>query len=418
MKNQNSSQLNSGSAPLAFLTTAFIFLCLASLWLVVRPGMLLGAKPTPQATAWLYLLIYGFALPGVFGLIYLAIPLIFKNELYSSQFVILHLAFHLAALLMIIPAEFMEWSQSTLGQTFLACGVIIFLVNVTLSFPKERQAEASSAFFCAAAFWLAIMQGIGLPLANEPLLPFLRKSDWSFASLALCIAGVVFNSILGLALRLTSMRLKSEAVYTESAWVAFALTNFGVAWLFAAITYGPPGFIFFCGAIYFFGVLIYLGRFLSILQFRPQGKIDWDSKILLTALSMIPIGILVLEASVMIRWMQPQSSNVLNVIIVLVALLGVTVPGIVALCYQIMRLTRANLNSLLSEQILLAAFFNYAVGACLIISGSWTGIEKMLSLGVLFQFAGSCGFFFNFSPMLYSNQRTPGERQVLETNAG
>ena len=54
--------------------------------------------------------------------------------------------------------------------------------------------------------------------------------------------------------------------------------------------------------------------------------------------------------------------------------------------------------------MLLAAFFNYAVGAALVIVGAWGAEAQMLGLGAVFLVVGSLGFLGNF---LYGLARAP-----------
>ena len=192
--------------------------------------------------------------------------------------------------------------------------------------------------------------------------------------------------------------------------------NSGAAWLFAATAFGPPAFVLFCAALYLSGVLVYIARFTSILQQREGAGLEWDSKILYTALWMIPVCVVLFGFAVWTRHFQNAPSAQLEASVLLAVILGACVPGLVALYYQTASLIRddargesAPLDVRLSAQILLAAFFNYAVGVLMLIPGAWLGIEKMLGLGTLFLAVGSCGFLFNFLYMLRpkSPERAP-----------
>ncbi|MFZ4776269.1 MAG: hypothetical protein ACOYM3_12935 [Terrimicrobiaceae bacterium] len=394
--------------PLAFLIASLVLLCLSAAWLAWNPALLTDSKISPESIAWVYLAVYGFALSGVFGLVYRSVPLVFGMPLYSPQFVILHFVFHVVGLLIVIlSAFFPESQQGVMGQTFLACGAVVFIVNISGSFKREDRPDASAAFLATSMLWLAIMIAVGLPFAQNPLIGFFANSEWSLATLELCIVGVVVNAILGLALRLTSMRVGSSLERTNTPWFALALVNAGAAWVFAATAFGPPAFVLFCAGIYLSGVMVYIARFTSILQSRADAGLEWDSKILYTALWMLPVCVILFGFAIWTRYFQNEPSAQLEASTLLAIVLGVCVPGLVALFYQTATLLRgdsldedAPFDVRLSAQILLAAFFNYAVGVLMVIPGAWLGIEKMLGLGTLFIAVGAIGFLCNFLYML------------------
>lgn len=408
--------------PLAFLIASLACLCASAAWLVISPALLLDPKIAPQSTAWIYLAVYGCALTGFFGLVYRSVPIIFGLPLYSPQFVILHLVFHLVGLGLLMPTAFQEDpSTGVMGQTFLACGAVTFIVNISASFKREDRPDASAAFIATAMLWLGIMLIVGLPFAKNPFVAFFSPSAWTPATLELCIAGVIINGLLGLALRVTALRLGSSMERTNTPWFALALVNAGAAWVFAATAFGPPAFVLFCAALYLAGILIYLARFTAILEARKEESLDWDSKILFTALWMVPVGVVMFGYAVWSRAATPDASVQLEASTLLAALLGACVPALVALIYQTSSLLRgdehgpdAPLDVRLSSQILLAAFFNYAIGVLMIIPGAWLGIEKMVGLGSLFLLMGSIGFLGNFLQMLRakSAQPLPGEEQA------
>lgn len=407
--------------PLAFLIASLVFLCAAAAWLVLNPTLLLDPKVAPQSTAWIYLAVYGCALCGIYGLVYRAVPILFGLPLYSPQFVVLHLAFHLLGLGLLLPTPFTEnSSMGVMGQTFLACGAVAFIVNIAGSFRREDRPDASAAFIATAMLWLAIMLVVGIPFAQNPFVTFFSATSWTPATLELCIAGVVINGLLGIALRITALRLGSAPERTNTPWFALALVNAGAAWVFAATAFGPASFVLFCAALYLAGVLVYLARFTAILQAREDESLDWDSKILYTALWMVPVAIAMFGFAVWTRSADSEASVQLEASTLLAALLGACVPALVALFHQTASLLRgdergpdAPLDVRLSSQILLAAFFNYAVGVLMIIPGAWLAIEKMVGLGSLFLLVGSLGFLGNFLYMLRpkSSIASPAEAQ-------
>jgi len=384
--------------PMAFLVASLVFLCLASAWLALRPGLLLDPKIGPESIGWIYLSVYGFALSGVYGLVYRSVPLAFGVTLYSTPFVILHFAFHLIGLLILGLAAFNPESPNVvMGQTFLACGAVTFIVNISSSLKREARPDESVAFLVTAMLWLGIMLVVGIPFAGSPFIKFFANSMWGSATLELGIAGVILNVILGLALRISSMHLSSTVERTNTPWFAFVLVNSGAAWLFAATAFGPPAFVLFCLGIYMAGVLVYIARFTSILEHRADWDLGWDSKILYTALWMIPVCLLMFGFTVWERHIGNEPSVRSESATLVAFILGACVPGLISLFFQSSLLLRQPTQEVrLSGQVLLAAFFNYATGVLLLIPGIWLGIEKMATLGALFLTIGTLGFLFHF----------------------
>lgn len=404
--------------PLAFCIASLVFLCLSAAWLALNPALLAQPKISPESSAWIYLAVYGFALTGFYGLVYRAAPILFGVPLYSPQMAMLHLVFHIVGLFILLPAVFYpEMPQGVMGQTFLACGALTFIVNIASTFKREERPNVPTAFVATSLLWLGIMIVVGIPFAKAPLIPFFSGTEWSPATLELCLAGAVLNAVFGVALSTTSRRIGSPAQGSLAPWFAFALLNSGAAWLFAATAFGPSEFIVFCMALYFAGALVYLAHFTRVLQRREDESLEWDSKIIYTALWMVPPSLVLFGFTVWTRHLQKDAPLQLEAATLLAVVLGVCVPGLVALFYQTSALLRgdergedAPLDVRLSAQILLAAFFNYAVGVLMIIPGAWLGIEKMLGLGTLFLAVGSIGFLGNFLHMQRPKSTEEAER--------
>lgn len=408
----------SHTGAITFAITALVFLALGCLMLAMRPGFLLGDTLTGHGQAWIMLLLYGFGLPAVFGSVYWALPQAFGLPLYSPQSVFLHYGFHLAGLLVVMILPFVpELPQASMGATFLACGGIVFVFNVAMSLHHMERPDAASAFLSTLMVWIILALFLGVPFAAVPPLPLLGGTNWSAGWLVFAISGILFNALLALALRVTPMVVGARPERTPAAWYALCIVNLGVAWMAAATTFGPPTFLLVCAAVFLVGSLIFLADFWSILQ-RRRGTdpLGWDVKILLTAVWMIPSAAAALmyaawhhlplpaaegaaEAAVAPALEGPAPIMVvpLDWAVGLVALLATAVPGLVAVIFQLQKLrggqpVESTLRDRVSGQLLLASFFNYAVGASLVVVGAWGAEDQMLGLGAVFLVVGSLGF--------------------------
>lgn len=424
MKNPDTIQDESGAAgAITFAVTALVFLALSCLMLAGRPDFLLGQTLTGHGQEWIKLMIYGFGLPAVFAAVYWALPRAFGVPLFGSQMVFLHYGFHVAGLLVVLLLSFVpDLPQASMGATFIACGALVFIVNVAMSLRRMEQPDAASAFVVTMCVWVAVAMFLGLPFSAKAPLPFLDGANWSAGWLLLVIAGVFFNVIIGLALRVTQLSLGGENGGSPAAWYALAIVNLGVAWSSSAVAFGPLPFLLLTTGAFLVGSLIFLGDFWQLLQSRAARDLGWDAKVLLASVWMIPAAAAVLVYNVIDRMgvaplaaVAPEAAAGLQQMAApapvtvmaldwtagLTALMATAVPGLVAIIFQLQKL-RAGAGAATSTrekvagQVLLASFFNYAVGAGLVIVGAWGAEKLMLGLGAVFLAVGALGFLGNF----------------------
>lgn len=416
----------SSSGAITFSVTALVFLALGCLMLAGRPGFLLGDSLTGHGQAWVNLMLYGFGLPAVFGAVYWALPRAFGVPLYSNQLVFLHYGFHMAAFLIVMILPFVpEMPQASMGATFLACGAVVFVVNVAMTLRRMPRPDAGSAFISTLTVWLVVAMFLGLPFGDNPPLPILGGTMWSAGWLVLVIGGVFFNALLGLALRVTPLVTGGALTRTAPSWYALAILNLGLAWTAAAVTFGPLPFVVVCAGVFLVGALIYLLDFWVLLQRRPTPELGWDVRILLTSVWMIPTTAVALiyaawehlqipvpepidpaAAAALEETVGPMPLMVMPMdwMTGIMALLATAAPGLVAVIFQLQKLepgrVRAGAEPTLRErvpgQILLVSFFNYAVGASLVVVGAWAAESQMLGLGAVFLVVGALGFLGMF----------------------
>ncbi len=424
----------------AFLVTSLVSLLLGMFMLAGRPTFLLTPSLTGHGLAWLELLIFGCAYSGLFGIAYDALPRTFDVKIFSEQMIFLHLGFHIAGFLLVIVGLFADgFRQAQMGPTFLACGAIIFAINIGGTFKAMKRPDAAAAFLSATVLWLLISAFLGVPFAAEPPFAMFATKGWNAGWMVLALAGVVANGSMGIALRVTPPALGLPPANSASPWYAFVFINAGLAWLFAGVSLAPMPFVIFCAAIYLLGSFIYIASLLGILQSRTSHLLVWDARILLTAACMLPvvIGFLMFAAweRMNIPPVDPALAAAAPIVeetaagplpmeflpvdgaVILTMILAVCVPALIGLMFQLVRIEvglpaneeETSFRGRLGNQILLASFFNYAVGVLMVIPAAWVGIERILSLGTLFLLVGAAGFLGNF---FYLKSRSTKE-QVL-----
>lgn len=410
-----------------FLVTSLVFFVLSMLMLAGRPNFLLTPVLTGHGVAWMDLLIFGFGFSGVYGLVYQAIPKAFGVPLFSEKMVFLHFAFHLAGMLLSLAGViFKEFPQASMGPALLLCSALTFAINAGGSLKSMPRPDAAAAFLVGSILWLLVASFLGMPFTDKPPFAMFGGNGWSAGWLVLTVGGFCTNAALGLALRLTPKVLNQNPLSSSGAWSAFVFTNTGLAWLFAGMSIGPWMFTILCAAVYVAGILVYLAVLTGLLQRSASHLQGWDTRMLYTAVCMIPV------AAGLIIWgcweemtipppdpalaetaaapveektgVLPLEFSAVNGAIVLTSILAVMAPALVALAYQLFRLEHSlpgspaevPFRTKLGSQILLASFFNYAVGVLMVIPAAWAGIGQILSLGTLFLLVGAAGFLGNF----------------------
>lgn len=421
-----------------FFFTSLVFLLLGSLMLAGRSSFLLTPVLTGHGLSWFMILLFGCGLPGVFGVVYWAIPKVFGTSLYSEKFVFLHYGFHFVGFLLVLASViFPGFGRGDMGMTFIACGALALGINLARTFHQPAKPDVASAFLAASVLWLLVVALLGVPFVEKAPLAALEGTNWSAAWLLLALTGVLLNLPMGIALRVTPFALDAPITKTGTAWYALAFSNAGLAWMFPAAAFGPPAFLLFCTVIYSIGVLLFFARYFSILQNRSVRVLPWDGKILLTSFSLVPVAALMLLFSAwehmkiaaappaealpgvpaveeeVAAGVLPLDFLPIDGALVLTCILAIGVPAIVALGFGLMRIEKGHhaaapaalsLRTRLAEQILLAAYFNYACGVLLVIPGAWLAIDQMLSLGSLFLVMGAIGFLGN---AIFASRDTP-----------
>jgi len=403
MKLVNTIRESSIPGALLFVITALVALVAAFLLIALHPAWLGGHVEDVQSQAWVRMIIFGFGLSAVFGAVCRALPLAFGLPLWSQQLVFLHGAFHLSGLLVVVLVPFVpDLPQAPLGPWLITAGSLVFIVNIALTLRGMARPDAASAFIATVLVWLAAVSFLGLPFATEAPLSSLEKTGWSGGWLVLVIAGIFFNTISGLALRLIPLSFGSKPRRTAAAWYALAILNLGVAWMFAAVTYGPPAFLMMCALVFLAGTMICFADSRCSLRERAQPEARALSvEILAAATAMVPIAALVMLHGIAQRMRHgfaPHGATPLDWVTALFALLAVAVPGLIAIIFQlqVIAATEVVRDEKFRFPWLPPAFFAYASGTALVVAGVWGSWKSVTALGAALLALGGFGFLLSF----------------------
>ena len=281
-----------------FAITALVSLGLGGLMAVRAPLFSAGAL-TAYAHAWIYLMIFGFGCSAVFAAVYAALPSAFGVRLQSRQAVYIHYLLHLAGLAVLLLAPFVpDLPQGRLVWILLGCGAVMFLWNAGSSLRRMARPDAASAFVVTAGLWLLAAVLVGLPVSGAAHFQFLAGTTWMSGWFPFVVAGVFFNTLFALALRLLPPHLPPESPHEAVAWFAFAITNLGVSWSFAAATVGARSLLLGTSCIFAAGAIILTWEALDLFRQR-RGAFGFHRRMLAVATCLVPFAVVlfILRAS-------------------------------------------------------------------------------------------------------------------------
>ena len=397
-----------------FAVTALVFLVLGCMMLAGRADFLLADTLTGHGQAWVNLMLFGFLLPAVFAAVYGALPQAFGVPLYSEQWLFLHYGFHLAGLLVVMLVLFVpELPQAPLGAICLACGAFLFLLNVGMSLRGMARPDAASAFVSTACVWLAAVVLLGLPFSAAAPLAILELTDWRAGWLVLLLAGVVFNTMFGLALRVAPQSLGLRPERTHAAWYALAVVNVGMAWSAAAVTFVSPKFLLLTTGVFAAGALIFLGDFRQLLRRSAGGDLGRNIRMLRIALWVIlavtilsgldafgrlgaePTAAAGAEEAMLdeLAGPAPIAVSAADWVLGLSALLGVAVPGLMALLFE---MQQGRPGAVTGGRMMRATLVAYASGVIMLLAGLLAEEPRTSGAGAAFIALGALGFLGNF----------------------
>lgn len=382
-----------GKVPRHFLTLAMLSLAASSVWLAVRPEMLLETIPGPHLLGWLYLLVVGFFFSAGFAAFYSVAPLAFQTRLFRGVMAHGHFWAHVLCVLFLLPLLFggAEWLKHFWPALYAI--PLIFVLPLVCALQSGKRGGAALAFLRAAAFWLVVTFAAAILLTANHFTPFIREGNWIAGTLQILIAGVFGNLILGTLLTLVAPPSGDTTPLPGRGWIAFLAINFGVALLFHAMALGPRGLIVGCAAVFLAGVLLITMEVYFLQRRAALPAMDSPMKFLFIAVLLIIPCALIGVAGLWGAELLPDTAGAIQNSGVLAALLGVVaLAGIGLMDMLLPHLEPATSRNPLLSQIQVAGYINDLVGVSLMVPGIWIGSEKVVSLGTFFFVMGVVGF--------------------------
>ena len=282
------SVLNSNNAPdVSVVKPHFIFgsmaLLILSVMIILADNDLLEAYFNSKILAITHMAVLGWASMIVFGALYQLIPVVFETSLYSEKlakftfwifgFSILFLTYTFwvgAFLSLLIYASLLTFSA-----------LLLFIINVVLSYKNSKKKNISSKFVITAIFWLAATEFVGTLIAFNFRFNFLTEIHLHYLKIHATIGliGWFLLLIIGVGSTLIPMFLVSHQLNENKLKRAYLLINVGLLglslnWFFINYSLITPVF-WLAIAI---GVLFFFSFVFETYNKRMRKKLDVGMK--------------------------------------------------------------------------------------------------------------------------------------------
>jgi len=254
--------LNSNNAPdTSVVRPHFIFgsisLFILSVMIILADRNLLEAYFNTKILAITHMAILGWATMIVFGALYQLIPVVFETSLYSEK--LAKFTFWLFGFsILFLSYTFWVAAFSTLliyASLLTFSALLLFVVNVILSYKNSKKKNISSKFVITAILWLAATEFVGTLIAFNFKFNFLSEIHLHYLKIHATIGliGWFLLLIIGVGSILIPMFLVSHQLDENKLKRSYYLINLGliglvVNWFFININF-IDGFFWFVIAI-------------------------------------------------------------------------------------------------------------------------------------------------------------------------
>jgi len=231
------SALNSNNAPDASVVKPhFIFGSLAlfilSLLIILADTNLLDTYFNTKIIAITHMAVLGWATMLVFGALYQLIPVVFETSLYSEK--LAKFTFWLSSFsVLFLTYTFWIGAYNNLliySASLMFISLLLFIVNIMLSYKNSKLKNNASNFVITAIFWLAITELIGTLIAFNFKYHFLSEIHLHYLKIHATIGliGWFLLLIIGVSSTLIPMFLVSHELHDKKLKYTFYFINFGL----------------------------------------------------------------------------------------------------------------------------------------------------------------------------------------------
>ena len=282
------SVLNSNNAPdVSVVKPHFVFgsiaLFILSVMIILADTNLLEAYFNTKILAITHMAVLGWAAMIVFGALYQLIPVVFETSLYSEKLAkFTFWMFGFSILFLTYTFWVGAFSSLLIYASLLTfSALLLFVINVILSYRNSKKKNISSKFIITAIFWLAATEVIGTLIAFNFKFNFLSEIHLHYLKIHATIGliGWFLLLIIGVGSTLIPMFLVSHQLNENKLKKAYTFINVGLTalslnWFF--INYSLINPLFWLAIA--IGVLLFFSFVFDAYKKRIRKKLDIGMK--------------------------------------------------------------------------------------------------------------------------------------------
>ena len=313
--------LQSQNAPdIRVVTPHFIFgavsLILVALMILLADTHLIGPYFDNKIVAITHMAVLGWGTMIVFGALYQLIPVVFETRLYSEKLALVTFWSSAASIGLL---TFAFWTASyydvlPVAASAMFLSLLMFVVNVMLSYKNSAKKNSSSRLVIASVFWLMITELVGTLIALNFRYQFFSEVHLHYLKIhaTMGLLGWFLMLIIGVSSVLIPMFLIAHKLNFKKLDYAFYLINAGLLLFFINRFYihWPVDILFWLLIVS--GVGFYLSFVAEVYRKRMRRVLDIGMKH--TMISLLTMIIPVLISLIVISGIQMETTLIYSVI--------------------------------------------------------------------------------------------------------
>lgn len=310
MNLQASNNAPSAAIVLPYYGVAALF-WLASLVLAfIHFPIWLSHYYNPTVLALTHLVVLGFITTLIFGALHQLIPVLFQTKLYNELAAIITLVTLITGTLSLVISLYMGTSGILLifAGGLLTASILIFCINVALTFLQKPTLGLEKIFILTGLFWLTLTAGLGLLMVLNRTTDFVEYDQFAFLKIHVHtgLIGWFLQLIIGVSLALLPMFFLNHAVKKNSAKFAYVAINIALVLGILGQSLQIFALIPVAIGIGVLGVLAYLYVIFDLYLHRVKRKLDLGMKTSMVSFLFLLIPLIL---AVLIQFTGIQSGN-------------------------------------------------------------------------------------------------------------
>ena len=281
--------------PLRYLVASAVAFTVAAPGVVWLAPELAGYYYHPHVVALTHTVTLGWITLAIMGASYQLIPIVLGRPVWSLRAARWQFWLLIVAIVgMIAHFWIATWRGLVLAAGLFACGVVVHLVNVALTFRGADRSRFTARLITLAYVGLALTVAFGLLLSVDHLYKILPGSFFSnlHAHVHLALLGWVMPIVLGVSARVYPMFLLAPPPQSWSERMQFSALAVGVPTLVVGLLLGHPAVVIGGALFVSAAAAAHLAWIASMVSHRRRPRLDWGLRLVLTGAAFIVPGLL------------------------------------------------------------------------------------------------------------------------------